>query len=99
MSENNGGAADVAFFLAGLGIGAVLALLFAPASGEETREFIAHKSEEGKSFLAAKSRELREQAEELVERSKELAARQKELVAATLDAYKQGYEEAKSKGR
>lgn len=31
----------VAFFCVGLGIGAGLALLFAPQSGEETREWIA----------------------------------------------------------
>jgi hypothetical protein len=33
------------FFLAGLGIGAGLALLFAPQSGEETREWIADTAE------------------------------------------------------
>jgi len=31
----------------GLGIGAALALLFAPASGEETRHEISHKFEDG----------------------------------------------------
>lgn len=99
MSDNNGGASDVAFFLAGMGVGAILALLFAPTSGKETRDFIAQKSEEGKDFVASKSKELRQQAEELVEQSKDLVARQKELLSATLDAYKQGYQEAKSKRR
>ena len=34
------------FFLTGLGIGAALAVLFAPRSGEETREWIADTAEQ-----------------------------------------------------
>ena len=39
------------FFLAGLGIGAVIALLFAPRSGKETRDMIVQKAEEGRDFV------------------------------------------------
>jgi gas vesicle protein len=42
---NNSGRTTVTF-LAGLGIGAALAVLFAPRSGEETREWIADTTEQ-----------------------------------------------------
>ena len=63
MSENNGGS-NFAFFVAGLGIGALLALLFAPKSGEETRNMIAQKATEGRDYVATRGKELRRQAEE-----------------------------------
>jgi gas vesicle protein len=36
---------EAAYFLTGLGIGAVLAILFAPKSGEQAREWIADTAE------------------------------------------------------
>jgi gas vesicle protein len=42
------------FFLAGLGIGAGLAALFAPRSGEETREWIAGTAEQKFKLLRRK---------------------------------------------
>ena len=98
MSENNGGS-KVAFFLAGMGIGAILALLFAPKSGQETREFIAQKAEEGRDYMAARGRELRKQAEEAVGKAKDVVSKQKEQLSAALEAGKQAYEEEKSKSR
>lgn len=96
MSENNG-AGNLGFFLAGLGIGAVLALLFAPQSGKETRDLIAQKANEGKEYVANRSRELREQADELVEKGKDRLAREKERVSAAYEAGRQAYREEKSK--
>ena len=52
----------VSYFVAGIGIGAAIALLFAPQSGEETRKQIAEKAQDGKDFVAAKGREIRKQA-------------------------------------
>lgn len=98
MSDDNG-ASKFGFFLAGLSIGAILALLFAPRSGEETRRYISGKADEGKDYLASRSRELREQAEELVEKGKDRLAQEKERLAGALDAYKQAASEAKSKAR
>ncbi|MGH9343511.1 MAG: YtxH domain-containing protein [Terriglobia bacterium] len=55
-----------AFFLAGLGIGAVMALLFAPQSGEETREMISQRVEQGKEYVNEQSKAVRRRAEDLV---------------------------------
>ena len=82
MADERGNAAGgvlVAFTLGAL-VGAVVALLFAPAKGEDTREMIGGKAREG----AEKTREfLKHQRETLasaVERGREAyqAAREKE---------------------
>jgi gas vesicle protein len=96
MSENDG-ASNLGFFLAGLGIGAVLALLFAPQSGKETRDLIAQKAAEGRDYVTTKTRELREQADGLVEKGRERIAKEKERVSAAVEAGRQVYREEKSK--
>ena len=98
MSENNG-ASNLGFFLAGLGIGAILALLFAPRSGKETRDYIAQKAEEGKDYVKTKTDELRRQAEDAVEKGKDLVTKQKDLLSAALEAGKQAYQEEKAKAK
>lgn len=98
MSDDNGGS-KLGFFLAGLGIGAILALLFAPKSGEETRRYIAGKAEEGRDYLSARSKDLRDQAEDLVEKGKDRLAQEKERLAGALEAYRQASPEGKSKTR
>jgi gas vesicle protein len=90
MSDNNVGS-KVSFFLVGLGIGALVGILFAPKSGEETREYLSSKAEEGRDFAQKKARELRERAEDLIERSKEIMARQKDAISTAVDAGKETY--------
>ena len=89
MSDNPG--SKVSYFLVGLGIGALVGVLFAPKSGEETREFLAAKADEGRDYAQKKARELRERAEDLIERSKEIISRQKDAVASAVDAGKDAY--------
>jgi len=96
MSEDNGGS-QVGFFLAGLGIGAVIALLLAPRSGKETRDIIVQKAEEGRDFVINKSEEIRRQAEDAVDKGKDLVNKQKDLLSAALEAGKQAYQEDKMK--
>jgi gas vesicle protein len=89
MADNVG--SKVSFFLVGLGIGALVGILFAPKSGEETREYLSSKAEEGRDYAQKKARELRERAEDLLERSKEIMARQKEAISTAVDAGKETY--------
>jgi len=79
MADNAG--SKVSFFLVGLGIGALLGILFAPKSGEETRDYLSSKADEGRDYAQRKARELRERAEDLIERSKEIMARQKDAIS------------------
>jgi gas vesicle protein len=95
MADNIG--SKISYFMVGLGIGALIGILFAPKSGEETREFLANKAEEGKEYAQRKARELRERAEDLIERGKEVASRQKESVAAAVDAGREAYKREKAK--
>jgi len=82
-------ATKVTFFVAGVGIGAAIALLFAPQSGEETRKQIAEKAQEGKEYVASKGRAIRRQAEDIVDQGKELVNKQKARMADLLESGKQ----------
>jgi len=93
MAENGG--SKLGYFLAGLGLGAVIALLFAPRSGEETRAYLRERAEEGVDELKRRGRELKERAGEVVEKGKELAERHRESVEAALEAGKTAYREEK----
>jgi len=95
MSDNAG--SKVSFFLVGLGIGALVGILFAPKSGEETREYLTSKADEGRDYAQKKARELRERAEDLIERSKEIMARQKDSLSSAVEAGKDAYQREKSK--
>jgi gas vesicle protein len=97
MSEQVG--SKVSFFLVGLGIGALVGILFAPKSGEETREYLADKAEEGRKYAQRKAQELRERAEDIVERGKEVASRQKESLSAAVDAGRDAYQREKAKAQ
>jgi gas vesicle protein len=94
MADNAG--SKVSYFLVGLGIGALVGILFAPKSGDETREFLVQKAEEGKEYAQKKARELRERAEDLVDRGKNVAMRQKESLSAAVDAGREAYQKSKA---
>lgn len=73
MSRDNSGSIMVAFVIGAL-TGAAVALLFAPASGEETRELLGQKAREGKDRL----REQRDNILTAVERGRDSFTRQHE---------------------
>ena len=89
MSDSVG--SRVSFFVVGLGIGAIIGILFAPKSGEETRDYLSAKADEGRDYAQQKARELRERAEDLLERSKEIMERQKDAVSSAVEAGKETY--------
>jgi gas vesicle protein len=98
MGESNVGS-KVSYFMVGLGIGALIGILFAPKSGEETREFLSKKADEGKDFAQRKARELRERADDLIERGKDVASRQRESISAAVDAGREAYQREKAKAQ
>lgn len=88
--DDNGGTKFV-YFLTGLGIGALIGILFAPEAGERTRELIVGKAEEGREYLSRKGRTVRDQATGYVERGKETLTQQRDHLAAAVEAGKQAY--------
>ena len=106
MAEQNSG---ISYFIVGLGIGVAVGLLMAPRSGEETRQILRSKADEGTEFLRAKAEEskelvrrrggeLRESASDLIDRSKDAISRQREQLAMAVEAGKQAYRESVDDG-
>jgi len=60
-------------FLAGLGTGIAVGILFAPDSGEETRSRLADRARQGVEFAKEKGQELGKRAQESVGRVREEA--------------------------
>jgi len=84
----------LSYFFLGLGIGVAVGILFAPKSGQETRELIRTKAGEGKEYLKRRGEELYESAGDVMEKGKAALQRQKEQLAAAVEAGKQAYREA-----
>ena len=82
------------WFLAGLGLGALAGVLYAPRSGSETREVLRARAEEGRDYVRNRTREAREQASQWADRGREVVGQQKEQVRAAYEAGRQAYHEA-----
>jgi gas vesicle protein len=95
MADNVG--SKVTYFLVGLGVGALVGILFAPKSGEDTREYISKKADEGRDFAQRKAKELRERADDLIERSKDVANRGKDSISAAVEGAREAYRREASK--
>jgi gas vesicle protein len=93
MSDSNGGNSFV-WFLAGLGLGALVGVLYAPRSGSETREALRARAEEGRDYVRSRAREARNQATDWVDRGRDVVNQQKEQFRAAYEAGRQAYHEA-----
>jgi gas vesicle protein len=58
-NDNPAGGAVLLAFVAGAIAGAAVALLFAPATGEETRDFIGQRAREGREKVVDAARQFR----------------------------------------
>jgi gas vesicle protein len=92
MSERDGN--TLVWFLAGLGLGAVAGVLYAPRSGSETRDVLRARAEEGRDFVRGRAREAREQASQWADRGRDVVNQQKEQFRAAYEAGRQAYQEA-----
>jgi gas vesicle protein len=92
MSDRDGN--SFVWFLAGLGLGALAGVLYAPRSGSETREALRARAEEGREYVRNRAREAREQASDWADRGREVVNQQKEQFRAAYEAGLQAYREA-----
>ena len=68
-----------------------MGVLFAPKSGEDTREYLSKRADEGRDFAQRKARELRDRADDLIEKSKDIASRKRESISAAVEAGREAF--------
>jgi len=83
-------------FLLGLGVGVGIGMLFAPKSGQETREIIKNKAGEGTDFIKQRGADLKQTANEWVDKGKDALGRQKDNLSDAMEAGKRAYRETVS---
>ena len=81
------------WFLAGLGLGALVGVLYAPRSGSEPRENLRARAEEGRDYVRGRAREARDQASQWADRGREALNQQKDQFRAAYEAGRQAYQE------
>ena len=80
-------------FLLGLGMGVGIGLLFAPRSGEETRDMLMSKADEGKDYLKKQTEDLKGSAADIVDKGRDVINRQRDSLSDAIEAGKQAYRE------
>ena len=87
MARDDGGAAGtvVVAFLLGAVTGAAVALLLAPASGEETRKILTEKAKEG-----------REKATDAARQGREFLNRQRDTLSTAIDRGRDAYNQVRT---
>jgi gas vesicle protein len=98
MAENSK-SYGLAWFLAGLGVGALVGILYAPKSGKETREDIASGARESAEYLRARTREAAENVSAIVDRSKEQISEYVDRGREAVDRGRAQWEEFVERGK
>ena len=84
--EGSGTGSILLAFILGAVSGAAVALLYAPASGRETREYLGEKAREGK-----------ERANEAAERGREIIKQGRETLTTAIDRGREAYQQARAR--
>ena len=94
MSDNDGGGAGFLWFLAGLGIGAAVGILYAPKSGDELRQQLREVAGDSANTVRERARQAREQAGSWAEKGRDYLNQQKEQIRSAYEAGRSAYREA-----
>jgi len=81
MANSDNGASILVAFIAGAAVGAAVALLFAPATGEDTREYLGQRAREG-----------RERAADAARQGREALNRQRDNITSAFDRARQQFQ-------
>jgi gas vesicle protein len=86
VAKDNSGTFMVAFVMGAL-TGAAVALLFAPASGEETREYLGQKARDGKL-----------KARDAMDQGREYYRNQRDNLVTAVERGREAFEQARERG-
>ena len=84
--EGVGGGSVLLAFILGAVSGAAVALLYAPASGRDTREYLGEKAREGKA-----------RASEAAAKGREALAQGRETLSTAIDRGREAYQQARTR--
>jgi len=84
--EGNGAGSILLAFLLGAVSGAAVALLYAPKSGRETRDYLGEKAREG-----------RARAAEAADRGRQVIAQGRETISTAIDRGREAYQQARAR--
>ena len=88
----------LAWFLAGLGVGALVGILYAPKSGQ-TREDLANSAREGTEYLRARSQQAAQQVGEFVDKGKAQVSEYVDRSREVVDRGRAQWEEFVERGK
>ena len=81
------------YFLVGIALGAIAALLLAPSPGEETWKYLRERSNKGLAYLNQQAGKLRERTEAVIKKGSKLIGSHRDSVDTATEAEKQAYQE------
>jgi len=84
--EGAGAGSILLAFILGAVSGAAVALLYAPVTGRETREYLGERAREG-----------RERAAQAAEKSRELMSQGRETLATAIERGREAYQQARER--
>ncbi len=87
QDDTTGGGTVMLAFVVGALTGAAVALLFAPASGEETREYLGQRARESKA-----------KAQEAVDQGREYYRQQRDGLSSAMDRGREAFQQARERG-
>jgi gas vesicle protein len=82
------------WFLAGLGIGTAVGVLYAPKAGRETRDSLLSAADEGRGRVQESARKYKDQAQQWADRGKDVISQQKDNIRSAFEAGRQAYRDA-----
>lgn len=92
MSRDSSGGAVMLAFVLGAVAGAAVALLFAPASGEETRDYLGRRARDGRDRA-------RDAARDAADQGREFYQRQRDSVSSAIERGREAFQAAREEGR
>jgi gas vesicle protein len=85
--QNLGAGSVMLAFVVGALTGAAVALLFAPASGEDTREYLGQRAREG-----------RDKARDAVDQGREFYQRHRDNISTAIERGREAFQQARERG-